>query len=113
MVVSRSAYLRYEKWIHQRVGILTAGFNLAAAALGFSLPAWIKKHGNEGGVVRIVRGHGFYTITITNRVPYGGKNDLSRRMAYVLNSGKRKKRLQNSIRYSIRAALKKSQLTIS
>lgn len=110
MVVSRSAYLRYEKWIHQRVGILAAGFNPAAAALGFSLPAWIKKHGNKGGVVSIRRGVGQYTITITNKVPYGGKNDLPRRMAFVLNSGKRKKRLQNSIRFGIRAALKKSGL---
>lgn len=113
MVVSRSSYLRYEKWIHQRVGILAAGFNPAATALGFSLPAWIKKHGNTGGVVSIRRGVGQYTITITNKVPYGGKNDLPRRMAYVLNSGKRQKRLQNSIRYSIRAALKKSRLQVA
>jgi len=113
MVVSRSAYLRYEKWIHQRVGILAAGFNPAAAALGFNLPAWIKKHGTSGGVVKIVRRPGSYTITITNKVPYGHKTDLPRRMAYVLNSGKRKKRLINSIRFSIRAALKKSQFTVA
>ncbi|WP_395734099.1 hypothetical protein [Prosthecobacter sp.] len=111
MIVSASAWNRYRKWIIQRVGMLAAGFNAAAQKLGVPLPVWIKRHGTGRGAVNIQRSLGSYSITIRNSVPYGNKNDLPRRIRFVLQSDKRKKRLAHRIRAEIRVALRKNKLT--
>jgi hypothetical protein len=104
---------RYIQQQRARVGLLAAGFNPAASRLKASVPAWIKRHREQVGTISVITQPDRFIIIISNNARHGRANDLSRRMAYVLNSGKRQKRLQNSIRYGIRAALKKSQLTIS
>jgi hypothetical protein len=110
MIVSTTAWKRYLKFILPRVGMLAGGFNDAAKKLGVSLPAWIKRHGTGRGAVSIKRAKGRFSITITNRVKYGNKNDLPRRMKFVLASDKRKKRLVHRAKAEIRAVLKKQNL---
>ena len=110
MVVSRSAYLRYEKWIHKRVGMLAAGYNAAAQKLGVKMPAWIKKHGTKGGRIDPQTTQTGYFIEITNSVPYNNEA-LPRQIKFVLDSEKRKKRIANVIKYEIAAVLKRQRLT--
>jgi len=111
MVVSTTAWKRYLKFILARVGMLAGGFNAAAKQLGISPPAWIKRHGTNRGAVSIKRSRGHFSITISNRVKYGNRNDLPRRMKFVLASDKRKKRIVHRIKAEIRAVLKKQKLT--
>lgn len=110
MIVSASAWKRYLKFILARVGMLAGGFNAAAKQLGVPLPAWIKRHGTNRGSVSVKRSFGHFTITISNRVKYGNQNDLPRRMRYVLQSDKRKKRIVHRIKAEIRAVLRKNKL---
>ena len=104
---------RYLKQQSRRVGLLASGFAPAASRLHASIPAWVKRHREQVGTIRVITQPDRFTIVITNNARHGRANDLSRRMQFVLTSGKRQKRLQNSIRYGIRAALKKSQLTLA
>jgi len=108
MVVSRTAYLRYEKAVLKTVGKLAAGFNAAAQALRVSVPAWIKRHGSKNSVIRMQRGIASFRITITNKAKHGSANDLPRRMAYVLESVKRQRRAQHTLKHALRAALKQA-----
>lgn len=103
----------YVKQMQSRVGLLSSGFAPAASKLRASIPAWIKRHRQQVGTITVIPRPDRFTIIITNNARHGRANDLSRRMQFVLKSGKRQKRLQNSIRYGIRAALKKSQLTLA
>lgn len=100
----------YIKAQQKRVGLLAAGFKPAASALKVSLPAWVMRHAANIGTIRIHRAIGQYGITISNRARHGSKNDLPRRIRYVLQSDKRKKRLIHRIRAEIRAVLKKQRL---
>jgi hypothetical protein len=112
--VRDARYVRsYIKQQQSRVGLLASGFAPAAARLKTSLPTWITRHQQTVGSITVIPRPDQFTIIITNRARHGRANDLSRRMQFVLNSGKRKKRLQNSIRYGIRAALKKSRLQLA
>ena len=106
MVVSASAFERYKKFIFKEVGMLAGGFNDAAAKLGVSLPAWIKRHGTGRGVCQVKTGPNSFSIKITNSVKYAGANDLKRRMIYVLQSNKRKARIWHAVRAEVRAVLK-------
>jgi hypothetical protein len=103
----------YIKQMQSRVGLLASGFAPAAARLKTSLPAWITRHRQNVGSITVIPRPDKFTIIITNRARHGRANDLSRRMQWVLKSGKRHKRLQNSIRFGIRAALKKSRLQVA
>lgn len=105
-----AAYIKQQQ---SRVGLLSAGFKAGAEKLRVSLPAWVSRHAASIGTVRIQSDLSHFVITISNRARHGRGNDLSRRMAYVLNSGKRQQRLINSIRFSIRAAIKKSHITVA
>lgn len=104
---------RYIQQQRSRVGLLAAGFNPAATRLNVTVPAWIRRHREQVGTIRVITQPDRFTIIITNQARHGRANDLSRRMQFVLASGKRQQRLKNSLRYGIRAALKKSQLTLA
>lgn len=111
MVVGRRAYLRYEKWIHKRVGLLAAGFLPAARRLGVKLPKWISRHTDAPGTVHVSSGGiDRYAIIISNKARYGNATDLPRRMKFVMESTKRKKRAQNALKFEIRAALKAAKM---
>ena len=115
-----SEYVRQPRYVksyvrqqQSRVGLLASGFAPAARKLRASIPAWIARHRQQVGAISVRAQPDRFTIIITNNARHGRANDLSRRMQFVLMSGKRQKRLQNSIRFGIRAALKKSQLTVA
>lgn len=105
------AFTLYAKAQKARVGLLAAGFLPAARRLGVKLPAWVSRHTDAPGVVMVSSAMGKFAIVITNRARHGRGNDLSRRMRFVLQSGKRKKRAQNALKFQVRAALKAAQLT--
>ena len=54
----------------KRVGWLAAGLNAAAEKLGFSLPAWIKRHGTKFGIIEINFTDTRFHIKIGQNVPY-------------------------------------------
>lgn len=89
MVVSRSAYLRYERMIHKRVGMMAAG--VVAAYNGrfgplAGVPAYIKRHtgGWVAGKLIELDAEDGYEVTI--RLEAGGMNsEMQRRFTYVLN----------------------------
>lgn len=105
MVVSRTAYLRYERYIHKRVGMLAAGWKPAASAMGVRLPRWIDRHTGQGSV-NIRRGPMNYSVIISNSSKYGKDADLKRRVVWALSSEKRKKRIAHRINGEIRAVLR-------
>lgn len=101
----------YIKSTQSRVGLLAAGFKPAASHLRVSLPAWVQRHALQPGTIRLHRAPGQYSITISNTARHGRGTDLSRRMRYVLQSDKRKKRLIHRINAEIRVALRHNHLT--
>lgn len=101
---------RYIKTRQANVGLLAAGFQPAAAKLGVTLPAWIRRHSVLPGIIDVRHSAGQYSITITNTARHAKGTDLSRRMRYVLQSEKRKRRLIHRIRAEIRVALRQQQL---
>lgn len=112
--VENPKYLNaYIKSQQSRVGLLAAGFKSAADRLQVKIPPWIARHSPAVGNIRIDRKTGQFAITISNNARHGRKNDLPRRIAWVLKTDKRKKRLINSIRYDIRAVMKRQAMNVA
>ena len=71
--IDARAHARQLKETQSRVGILKAGFNPAAKALGVKSPSWIARHGDRWGSVVDAINTDNPEITITNRgVKYPG-----------------------------------------
>lgn len=112
--VREQRYLKaYIKQQQTRVGLLAAGFNAAAARLGVKPPRWIARHAATIGTIRVKQTASTFAITIANNARHGTANDLPRRIKFVLQSDKRKKRLINAIRYRLRAVLKAQRLQVA
>lgn len=79
LLVAQTDFNRVVKELQGRVGWLAAGLNAAAAKLGFSLPAWIKRHGEKFGKIEIHQSVDAIKIRITQNVPYEDKVKNSRR----------------------------------
>lgn len=113
MVVSRSAYLRYERFIHRRVGMLAS--SIVAAYNGKygplkGVPAWISRHtqswapgsmieipfSSSGRIVRITIGAGSLS------------GEMQRRFGYVADY--RLRAMQREAPYALRAAAKSAGL---
>jgi len=107
MVVRKSAMNKYLDYLYDRICIMAGGWGKGAMHVGCRLPKAVKKHASGGVIVTVTPSS--FTIQITNTVRYFLLKDMTRRIQFVLKSGKRKKRLKNSIKYQIRAALKKSR----
>ncbi len=104
MVVSRTAYLRYERMIHKRVGMMAAG--VVAAYNGRfgplrGVPAYAKRHTSgwvAGKLIELDAEDG-YEVTIS--VEAGNMNsEMQRRFNYVL--GYRMKAMQRQIPFIAR-----------
>lgn len=111
MVVRKSAMNKYLEYLYERIGIMAGGWGKGAMQVKARLPKAVKKHASGGVVVTVTASS--FTIQITNTVRYFLLKDMTRRIQFVLKSGKREKRLKNSLHHGIRAALKKSQLTVA
>jgi hypothetical protein len=107
LVVRQSAFNAYLKEVYAKVGGLCAGFNAAARVLGVSVPAWIRRHGEGWSTVVVVSTSKNWLVRITNKSKFGSTVDLQRRMDYVLQSGKRKKRLANAFKFALKDEMKR------
>jgi hypothetical protein len=84
MVVTRSAMLRYLRYINKHVGIYASGFNAAAQQLGAKgVPAWVTHHGTAYSGISVRQTDTSFFIVLTDRVPFG-QADTTRRMHDVL-----------------------------
>ncbi|MDP1587072.1 MAG: hypothetical protein Q8M07_04985 [Prosthecobacter sp.] len=113
MVVSRSAYLRYERWIHKRVGMLAAA--VVAAYNGKygplrGVPAWVARHTQSWANGSMTERESFRRgLVITLSIDAGALNgEMQRRFTYVL--GYRIKAMEREAPYAIRAAAKSAGL---
>ena len=104
MVVSRSAYLRYERMIQKRVGILAGGWNAAAKRFGYRPPAWVAKHGESSGAAMLVKSAGKLYYELRNTVRYGAANGMQRRVNHVVSY--RKRAIQAAAAGALRAGLR-------
>lgn len=87
VAVGRADLARYRREMVKLVGELAAGWNAAAKALGVKVPAWIARHGDRYGVIKVeLREHGM-RITIGNDVPFVDNiTELSRRLQWALDT---------------------------
>lgn len=67
----------------KKLGREAAGWGRAVAELKTSVPAWVKRHPSGEGSILIRKGSDKYSITISNRVPYG-QTLLQQRAEYSL-----------------------------
>ena len=85
--VASAVFRQYLKAQQARVGLLASGWNAAAAKLGVALPAWVRRHGNARGQIRITSGLGNHSITLTNSVRFARVvRDLERRVQWTLDT---------------------------
>ena len=70
LFVSPTTFNRVLALLQKRVGWLAAGLNAAAARLGASLPAWIKRHGNRFGRIEVHPSRHGLRIRIIQNVPF-------------------------------------------
>jgi hypothetical protein len=70
--VSKAALTAYIKEEKSHVGYLAAGFNAAAAKVGYRPPAWIWRHSAPGSVMLRVSERGIH-FRATNSVQYASK----------------------------------------
>lgn len=107
LIVRQSVYQAYLKEVFAKVGGLCAGFNAAARALSVPVPVWIRRHGERWSSVAIIASPQRWLVRITNKSKFGSQIDLQRRMDYVLQSGKRQKRLANAYKFALKAELRR------
>ena len=90
LIVSATAYKRFSKALNKRVGWMAAGWNQAAALLGYRPPAWIWRHSAPGYGTLTVDDQGV-RIKMTNAVRYASQvGDMRRRVQYALDSQAKK-----------------------
>ena len=113
MVVSRTAYLKYEKYIHRRVGMLAAA--IVAAYNGKygplnGVPAWISRHTQSwapGSMIEMPLAHGGLIVRIS--IDAGAlSSEMQRRFDYVVDY--RVKAMEREAPYVLRAAAKQAGL---
>lgn len=85
-LVTRADFLWFLKLLQSQVGFLAAGLNAAAAKLGASMPAWIKRHGNRFGSVSVEVGVARIRIRVVQDVPFvDNVRGYARRWNWALN----------------------------
>lgn len=89
------------------VGLLSAGWNSAAAKLGVRLPAWISRQGTARGSVVEKTTPTNFSITLNNEVAFvGNVKDYERRVTWAVKNQIRKmdRRADFLLKKAIRAA---------
>jgi len=98
LFTSNAAFNQALTALQKNVGWLAAGLNAAATRLGFSLPAWIKRHGNRFGAIEVKMTNTSIRIRIIQNVPFADNvSGYGRRWDFAL-----KKEIE-SIRAQIKA----------
>jgi hypothetical protein len=70
LLVSQSTFNQTYNKLAKRVGWLAGALNAAADKLGFSLPAWIKRHGNHYGSIEVNATQYGMRVRVVQNVPY-------------------------------------------
>ncbi len=70
LLISQRDFTRVAKRLQGNVGMLAAGLNAAAEALGFRLPAWIARHGARYGSISVTASEASIRIRIVQAVPF-------------------------------------------
>jgi hypothetical protein len=104
-VVPKAVFDAFVAYQQGKVGMLAGAWAEAAKKLKVRMPAIAKRHAS--GACQILIGADSYRVRMTNTVPYATNADLKRRAVSVLDSEKRRRRLQNRIRAEITAVLKR------
>jgi hypothetical protein len=87
LLVDQTAYNKALKDLFRLVGTLAAGWNKAAEALGVKLPAWIRRHGDSHGIIRITVTNTGVRIFLANNVGFvDNVKDLERRLQWALDT---------------------------
>jgi len=82
---TNSIFNSYRKGQLAKVGLLSSGWNAAAASLGLRLPRWITRHGTLHGSARIKTGAHSIEITAENAIRYAGDVEgLPRRIQWAV-----------------------------
>lgn len=108
--VSKPKLEKLRRKLYQRVGWACACWYQAGIKAGLDLkgvPAWVKNHSGAPGVAQIRQAGTNFSITVTNRVPYGNALNLADKARRAL--GYRLKAMQRELPSFISAILKKAQ----
>jgi hypothetical protein len=71
-LVPKSVRDAVRKTLYKDVGELAAGWNASAAALGVRLPAFVKRHGDKHGSMKVVITEKRIRLELENAVPFVG-----------------------------------------
>jgi hypothetical protein len=95
------------KRLKKDVGLLAAGWNLAAQKLKVGLPAWVKRHGKVHGEFS-EQSHGRrFILAVTNAVPFvGNVRGYAKRIQKVIDYQARK--LERQVEHLLKTAVKKA-----
>lgn len=69
-IVRTSDFQRYLKTVQKNVGMLAAGWNASALALGYNPPSWILRHGTQNGQISISFKETGFSLNLSNRVAW-------------------------------------------
>jgi len=85
LFMENGTFNRVVAQLQKKVGWLAAGLNAAATKLGFSLPAWIKRHGAAFGSIEVQASDHGIRIRIIQNVPYADHvHDYERHWDFAL-----------------------------
>ena len=80
-------FIKVSALLGKRVGFLAAGLNAAAQKLGFKLPAWISRHGDNFGSIQIQFTATRFYIAVGQKVPYARNvKGYERAFNYAINA---------------------------
>lgn len=104
MVVRESTWLQYLDYVYEKMGTLAGAWGKAATELKVRMPKIAKRH-SAGGFVPVNQPDSLI-LRITNTTTFASQADMDRRAKWVLDSGKRKRRLQKRMKVEIEARMK-------
>jgi hypothetical protein len=111
LLVERRDFDRIARQLMSRVGWLAAGLNAAAARLGFSLPAWIKRHGAKYGKIEVLATSAGLRVRILQDVPFvDGVRGYARKWNFALNKEITSIRKQTQAIFARKAARARARL---
>lgn len=106
MVVGKTAFNRYRRTALKSVGRFAAGWNAAAAKVGYRPPAWIARH-RSAGAIAVELSARRIRFKATNKVPYGSKlSNVRHRVQRAVNDQANK--LHRQIKHRLISQAKKA-----
>ena len=110
LVIRRSAFNSYLKYVYEKIGSLAGGWAKAAKKLNVRLPKEVTRHAS--GDAEFIPGAHSFIIKLLQPVSYATEADINRRVAWVLDSKKRAARMEKRIKFEIEAAAKRLGISL-